>query len=66
MYKLDRTAFYMGKAKEESVRQAFYWHDKTPQERLKVLYYLLCEVYGFEDGRIPSMDRAKFSMRKHT
>lgn len=53
MYRLDRTAFHKGKAETESLRQAQYWHKKTPQERLQATYYLICQIYGYKDGVMP-------------
>lgn len=64
MYKLDRTAFQMGKANEAALKQTQYWKSKSPEDRLSAALFLIAQVYGYLDEGFPDMDRTKFSMRK--
>jgi len=63
-FKLDRTAFKMGK-QENAEPPGKYWKTKTPMERLAAAMYLNSIAYNYDIDNPPKMDRTVFSMRKH-
>jgi len=65
-YKLDRTAFWSGKVKDQEKRDVLYWKNKSVEERLAAAWYLTCMAYGLDPDNPPRMDKTVFSSRMHT
>ena len=53
MYKLDRTAFSKGKSMQHSFHQADYWWNKSFEERLSAVLFLIAQVYQFPNEEFP-------------
>lgn len=64
MYRLDRDSFSI-KTFEEADQNKKYWLEKTPTERFKAAWYLICSAYNIDPENPPKMDRQAFSIRKH-
>lgn len=64
MYRLDRKSFSI-KTFREADQNREYWLQKSPDERFKAAWYLICSAYNIDPDNPPKMDRQKFSMRKH-
>ena len=64
LIRLDRTAFWAGKAEEQIQRDIDFWQQKTVDERLAAAHYLNSVAYDFDPMNPPRMDKTKFSMRK--
>ena len=62
-FRLDKTAFRMGKASEEWLQKNEY-AALTPHERLRIAGYLIAAAYNFPEGEWPPMDKTIFSSRK--
>ncbi|MDR3681905.1 MAG: hypothetical protein P4L41_18185 [Flavipsychrobacter sp.] len=63
-YKLDRTAFKMMTFEEADAQNIF--DKETPlAERLRQVYFLTSQAYGFPIDNPPKMDKTVFSSRKH-
>lgn len=64
-YKLDRTAHWHGKVKDQAKHNAGYWKSKSIEERLASAWYLTCMAYGLDPDNPPRIDKTVFSSRKH-
>ena len=60
----DRTKFKQ-QSFQEADHQLTYWLSKTPAERLRSAYYLICAAWNLDFQHPPRIDKTKFSMRKH-
>lgn len=64
MYRLDRTAFQI-QTYQQADNTRYYWLQKTPAERFRAAWYLICSAYGIDPANPPRLDRQLFSMRKN-
>lgn len=64
-FRLDRSAFSKGTVKEQIKRNRELLLEKSMEERLEILWYLIRLNYGLKEGEVPRLDRTAFSMRKH-
>lgn len=64
MYRLDRTAFQMGRVEEQSTRQAEWWKTQTMEDRLAGAWYMICTAWGLDYEHPPRLDKIAFSSRK--
>ena len=62
-YRLDRNYFWAGKA-EDQPSDALYYKTLTPEERLKIAFYLNSVAYNFDINNPPRMDKTVFSIEK--
>jgi len=63
--RLDRTKFKI-QTYEEADKTRSYWLSKTPEERLLAAHYLNSVCFNFDFQNHITLDRSKFSSRKHT
>ncbi len=62
-FRLDKSAFRMGKANDEWLQKNEY-AALTPYERLRIAGYLIAAAYNFPEGEWPAMDKTLYSRRK--
>ena len=60
VFKMDRTAFSMGKMSEET--EAHDYSNYSEREKLQIAAYLISVAYGFVGKPWPKMDRTKFEI----
>ncbi|HMQ59776.1 MAG TPA: hypothetical protein PKE06_03860 [Flavilitoribacter sp.] len=63
--KLDRTQFKR-QSFDEADHTRDFWMSKTPEERLRAAWLLICSVFGIDPESPPRMNRNVFAARKHT
>jgi len=63
-YRLDKTAFKV-QTLQDADHNREYWLSKSPEERFRAAWYLICCAYGIDPEHPPRLDRTVFSMRKN-
>lgn len=64
MFRLDRTAFKI-QTHHEASNTVEYWLTKSPEERFRAAWFLICTAYNIDRNNPPRLDRTVFSMRKN-